>query len=52
MFINKVFVYRQVVNRIAKAIQHDLVPDFGPDFVSQGDFDPQSHIKPVGFLLI
>ena len=52
MFVNNSYVYKQVENRIAKAIQHNLGPDFGPDFVSQADFDPRSHIKPVGFLLI
>ena len=30
MFVNNVYVYKQVENRIAKALQHGLGPDLNP----------------------
>ena len=47
MFVNNVYVYKQMENRIPKAIQHDLGPDLSPDFASQADLGFQSHIKQV-----
>ena len=37
MFVNNVYVYKQVEYRIAKAIQHYLGPNLNPDFASQAD---------------